>query len=272
MKHIRFFAASLMICLLLFAKTSYQQTTTSYQLPNSFSFDYEVVQSSENKKNGDTATMHFFYTKSGDYAAVKISGRQGMMMNKFIIITKDGMGVIFDDDRKDVSVINTRNILSDLMSLARLMKKDTMYMRDKFAGKNISAVKSGNTKQVSGYTAEEYKISDSGAYKASIWIAKVDFNTQLYYLMRAIGNMPKMNNMQMPMQNNPLMQTLIDPKNLITEITTAESADGKGFNMHTTSITSSSMIKSTTGYKVNDYSNMDLRQMIEKGKQQRSTY
>ena len=50
------------------------QTPSGYKLPDSFQFDYTVTQTVHHaKKVPDSSVMHFFYTKSGDYAGAEIS-------------------------------------------------------------------------------------------------------------------------------------------------------------------------------------------------------
>ena len=264
MKQNRLFIILLFACLLA-GKTSYQQAKPAYQLPDSYHFDYEVVQASISKKNAnDTTTMHYFYTKSGDYAGLKVGRKTGRKEDKFIIFTKDGISIIVDDDRKNITIINTRNMMGDVANMAKNMKKDSVpaHMKNKIDPKQYKSVKTGKTKQIGSYTSEEYQVTDSSGRKTSIWYAKVDFNAQSYYLLGlGAGGMMKMDNGGMI--GSPLFQTLADPKNLITDIVTEDSPDGKGMNMHTTSISNSSASIPTKGYEVKDYSNMDLKEMMQ---------
>ena len=252
----------LLFILLLSGKISYPQTKPAYQVPDNYSFDYEVVQVSRGKKNpNDSTTMRYLYTKSGEYAGLKLNEKRGD--EKLIIFTKDGNSIIFDDSKKDITIINMQAMMKSFAGMAKGMHTDSTS-KGKFDPSRFKSVKTGNTKIISGYTAEEYKVTDSGKYKASIWYAKVDFNTQLYYLL-GMGGMGAASMMKMggnPMNGNPMLQTITDPKALITEIVTPEE-EGKGTNMYTKSIESTPTSVSTKGYKVNDYSNMDFKQMIE---------
>lgn len=251
--------------LLITGKISYQQKP-SYPLPDSYQFDYEVVQVIAGKKNtSDTNSMHYLYTKSGEYAALKMVSRKGK--ETLMVFTKDGTSIIFDDEKKSIMIINMKNMLGEFANMAKGMKKDSLSgHKGKFDPSRFQSAKTGNTKKIGNYTAEEYKVSDSGKYKATIWYAKVDFNAQLYYLLgMGAGNMVKMGSSGMGA--NPLLQTITDPKTLLTEMVSADTDEGKGINMYTKSIESISTSVSTKGYQVNDYSNMDMKQMMEeKGK------
>ena len=135
-------------------------------------------------------------------------------------------------------------------------------MRRKTDGRDFQSVKTGNTKQVGGYTSEEYGISDNNGHRGSVWCAKVDFNTQMDYVLSAIGgNLVKM--MSSKMTTHPLIQALLQPKTLITDIEVGDTADGHKMKMHTLSINQTSSIVSTSGYLVKNYSNMSLPDIIQ---------
>src|SRR5580765_7507711 len=106
---------------------AFPQAKAPYQLPESFHFDYEVVQVATNKKNaGDTSSMHYFYTKSGDYAGMRVSGRKTSRENNFIIFTKDGDWVVIDDDKKTITILNMRNMMMNFANAAKGMKRDSL--------------------------------------------------------------------------------------------------------------------------------------------------
>ncbi len=246
----------------------FPQAKAPYQLPESFHFDYEVVQIATSKKNAaDTSTMHYFYTKSGDYAGMKVSGRKSSRENNFIIFTKNGDWVVIDEDKKTITIINMGNMMMNMASAAKGMKRDSISgaSKRKIDPKQFQSVKTGNTKTISGYTAEEYKITDNQGHKISIWYAKVEFNTQLSYLFgmgKGGAGVPGMSGAN-PSAANPMLQALAEPNALMTEMKSDESADGKGIEMNTVSIAKSSSSKSTAGYQVNNYSNMSMKEMIE---------
>ena len=151
---------------------AFPQAKAPYQVPETYHFDYEVVQVATNKKNaGDTSSMHYFYTKSGDYAGMKVSGTKSSRENNFIIFTKNGDWVVIDDNKKTITILNMKNMMMNLASAAKGMKRDSLSgdSKNKIDPKQFQSVKTGNTKTISGYTAAEYKISDNQGHKFSIW-------------------------------------------------------------------------------------------------------
>src|ERR1700722_3440858 len=87
----------LFVSFLLHGNISEAQSQLLYPLPDSYHFDYEVTQVMLHKKNlADTSVMHFFYSKSGDYAAARISSNDNKKGNLLVVITNKGMCIIFD--------------------------------------------------------------------------------------------------------------------------------------------------------------------------------
>ena len=187
------------------------QTPSGYKLPDSFQFDYTVTQTVHHaKKVPDSSVMHFFYTKSGDYAGAEISRNAGSKGNLFIVLTREGNSVIFDERSKTITVISIRKLASDLAGLTKWIKMDSVIanMRKRTDGKEMKSVKTGNHKQLGSYTSEEYVITDSKGQKGSVWCAKMDFDTQGDYMMGAVGgNLIQM--MSSNMASHPLLQTLL---------------------------------------------------------------
>jgi hypothetical protein len=256
--------------LLLFAslitgKMSFAQTQPLYNLPDSYRFDYEVTQVLVNKKNvADTSVMHFFYTKSGDYAATMISRKANMKGKLFVVLTHDGYGIIFDEHKKNITVISIRKLVSDLSGLAKWIRMDSLvaHLREKTDGKDFQSVKTGNTKQVGSYTSEEYSVTDSKGHKTFVWCAKVDFNTAGDYILGVGGsNMLKM--MSNRLTAHPLFQALTQPQTMVTAMDIRDSADGHGMDMHTVSINQVPTTKLTSGYKVDNFSNMTLPEIFQ---------
>jgi hypothetical protein len=262
----RSFFSFLMIAGLLASNRLSAQTQTPYKLPGSYVFDYQVSQVIVDRKTGeDSSLMHSFYTKSGDYAAVLINQRGHMKGNLFIVFTRDGYSVIFNEQKKNITIISIRKILSDFAGLTKWIRMDSVmaHMRQHSDGKQIQSVKTGNTKPVGTYTSEEYQLTDSLGRKASVWFAKVDFNTPADYLLGAGGtNALKM--MSGQMTAHPLFKALTQPKTLITEINVRDSADGRRMGMYTVSIKNQIPTAFlTTGYQVDDYSNMSLPEIFQ---------
>jgi hypothetical protein len=244
---------------------SFAQMKPLYNLPDSYHFDYEVAQVLVNKKDvADTSVMHFFYTKSGDYAAARIARKSHMKGNLFIVLTRDGNCIIFDEHKKNITVISIRKLLSDLSGVTKWIRMDSLLanLREKPEGKHFQSAKTGNTKQVGSYTSEEYSVSDNKGHQGSVWLATVDFNTPGDYILGATGaNLLKM--MSDHLTAHPLPEALTKPRTLITAIDLRDSADRKIKTMYTLSINQTPSTISTTGYQVNNYSNMTLPEIFQ---------
>ena len=255
----------LFVSFLLNGNISVAQSQPLYQLPDSYRFDYEVTQVMAHKKNlGDTSVMHFLYTKSGDYAAARLNGKGNMRRNLLVVITNDGAVIIFNERNKNITIINIKKLISDLSGLTKWIRMDSLManMRKKTDGNNFQSVKTGHTKQIGNYTSEEYSILDDKGHRGTVWCAKVDFNTQTDYILSAVGgNFLKM--MSGRMTTHPLFQALTQPKTLVTDIETSDSAEGHRMNIHTLSINQSPVSISTSGYAVNDYSNMSIPEIFQ---------
>jgi hypothetical protein len=259
------FSVLLLVSCLFLGSGSFAQSQPSYQIPDNFRFDYEVIQVIASKKNtGDSSTIHFFYTKSGDYAAARISRKASMKGNLFVVITRDGMSVIFDENHKSITIISIRKLISDLAGITKWIRMDSLIanMRKNTDGKDFQSAKTGITKKIESYNSEEYSISDNKGRKGSVWLASVDFNTQADYLLGAMGgNILKM--MSGRMTAHPLFQAMTQPKTLVTEINSADSTAGDKMNMHTLTISQTPTTVSTSGYQVNNYSNMTLPEIFQ---------
>ena len=254
------------------AEPSFAQVQPSYQVPDSYHFDYEVTQSLVSHKHpGDSCSIHFFYTKSGDYAAARINGKNGKLENVFIVLTRDNNAVVFNDQKKNITVISLRKLVSDLASLTKWIKMDSLiaHLHKKTDGKQFQSVKTGHTKQIGNYTEEEYTVSDDKGHKGSVWCAKVDFNAPADYILGASGNnLLKM--MSTQLASHPLFKALTQPKTLVTEIEGGDAVDGMGLNLHTQSLGPSSTSVSTNGYQVKNYSNMSLSEIFQEEMKKRN--
>ena len=241
------------------------QTPAGYKLPDNFQFDYTVTQAVHHQKKApDSSVIHFFYTKSGDYAGAGISKNTGTTGNLFLVLTREGNGVIFDERSKSITVISIRKLASDLAGLAKWIRMDSViaHMRKRTDGKDVNSVKTGNHKQIGNYTTEEYVVTDKRGQKGSVWCAKMDFNTQGDYIIGAAGgNLIKM--MSSNMASHPLLQTLTQPRTLITEMEFNDSTGIRRMELKTESINQVTKTVSTAGYSLNDYSNMTLPEIFQ---------
>ena len=73
------------------------QQPAAYQVPDSYHFDYEVVQqvTGDNKNSSGPKTIDYYYSGKGDYMGMKADDKK----NNIMIFTKDGTSVIIDDEK-----------------------------------------------------------------------------------------------------------------------------------------------------------------------------
>jgi hypothetical protein len=241
------------------------QTPVVYKMPESFQFDYTVTQSIRHvKKMTDSSIVHCYYTKSGDYAGASFSKSADIKGNLFVILTREGNAVIFDDKNKTITVISIRKLALDLAGLTKWIKMDSVFahMRKGSNNKEFKSVKTGNHKPIGNYTEEEFVVTDAKGHKGSVWLTKTDFNTQGDYIMGAAGaNIIKM--MSSNMTNHPLFQALTQPRTLVTEVEFNDSTGTRRMEMQTQSIELASKTVSTNGYSVSDYSDMTLPEIFQ---------
>ncbi len=244
---------------------SFAQTPPAYKVPDMYRFDYEVEQVVANKKNSaDSSHLHFFYTRSGDYAAARMSGGTNQKGRLFLVVTRDGMGIIFNEHNKNITVISIRKLASDMADLTKWIRMDSVmaHMRMNKKGAGFHSVKTGNTRQTGGYPSEEYTVSGDRGNKGSVWITKVDFLTQGDYLLSATGgNWIKM--LSGNQETHPLLQALTQSKTLVTDVNFKDSTGAREMEMHTISISPSNTTVSTSGYTISDYSNMTIPEIFQ---------
>ena len=264
MKMKSFFILLLFVTLLK-GSVSFAQVPPPYQLPETYRFDYAVEQVHTGKRHAtDSSVMHFFYTKSGDYAAVRIDGRQGRKGNLFIVLTREGMSIVFDEHKKTITIISVPKLVSGLSDLTKWIRMDSLiaHIHKKSEENRFQSVKTGKTKTTGNYTADEYSLSGRKDHQGSVWLAHVDFNTMGDYVLGAVGaNWIKMIGYQKAA--DPLFQALTQPKTLVTAVDLRDSTGELAMEMHTVSINTVTTTIPTTGYTVTDYSKMTLPEIFQ---------
>ena len=230
-----------------------QDKTPGYKLPASFRFDYEVVQMNiDKKKSADSAEMHWYYDKDGQYGALKVvKGKSPSDNDNFVVFDKEGTMIIFDQGKKSVVIMRLRKLMGDFGAAAAKDSSGHMH-RDTDKKEKYSSVKTGKTKNIAGYPAEEYLVTDDKGKKGFVWYAKVDFNPQTIFGFAADA-------MKERSANNPFMRALTAPNSLLAEVDSEE--DGRAF--YTKSISKKTLSMPTQGYAVQDFSNMNLKEMIQ---------
>lgn len=263
MKKVYFFVGVALLYL-MGANPSFGQTQNPYKLPDAFKFDYQVTQViMEKQKSNNRDTLQFFYTQSGEYAAVSASGGAGRKGNLLMVLTREGICVFFNDHNKNITVVSIRKLVSDMSGFMKWMRMDSLMsgMRAGMNQKDFKSAKTGNAKALFGYTSEEYSVSDHKSQRGSVWFTKVDFNGPADYIFDAVGA-PYLKMMGGGMTDRPLLQALTRSKTVITEIDLKDSAGARAMQLQTIQIGPLSKTVSTSGFEVDDYSNMTFPEIF----------
>ena len=235
-----------------------QPAPAAYVVPASYTFDYEVVQEikSSQKKSGTPQLITYHYTTDGDYMAITPDKDPG----KFIIFAKGGYNIIIDAEKKNLIVMRIGGMVGDFAKAYAEKNKGALTdsLKNKEKGQSV---KTGNTKQICGYPAEEYRFTSSKGESSTMWFAKVDFNASLFFMVgmgafsSGMGGRPGMGSAA-----SNQYPTFSDPHLLLAETKSDSKPDD---NLTTRSITKKSMTIDTKGYAVTDMSNMDLKQLMK---------
>ncbi len=263
MKKAYFLIGAMLLCL-MGVHSSFGQAQTSYKLPDAFKFDYQVTQViTEKQRSANPDTAQFFYTRSGEYAATAFAGREGRKGNLLLVLTRDGICIFFNEHNKNITIVSVRKLVSDLSGFMKWIRIDSLMsaMRSGTNQKDFKSAKTGNTKTIFGYSTEEYSVSDRKNQRGSVWFTKVDFNGPADYIFDAVGaSYLKM--MGGGMSDRPLLQALTRSKTVITEMDLKDSAGARAMQLQTIQIGAISKTVSTSGFEVNDYSNMTFPEIF----------
>ena len=235
--------------LIVLAVQARAQQPSAFQLPESFHFDYEVQQqvSGDNKNSTGPHTVIYYYSQKGDYMAIQAAEKN----NNLIIYAKDGTTIVIDNQKKSITIFNMSNMLAAMKNAPQYNQHNPANQPKQDNG-NAQGGKTGRSKQVSGYQAEEYAYTNNKGEKASVWFAKVDFDVSLFHQFSSGGSAgPGMSQNKMP--QSPSYPQPNDP-NLLAVETKNNSHPGEGLT--TQSIAKKSTVIETKGYTVNNLSNM----------------
>ena len=243
--------------------TSFAQTP-AFVLPAIYHFDREIIQVTSGKKNAaDSSRFYSYYTNSGEYAGLRMQGKTANHAG-WAIVTKNGNLVFFKERDKTATVVSIRKIVSDLADLAKWIKMDSVMaaMRRGMDGQKSKSAKTGKTKTIDGYPAQEYSVTDSSGRVSLVWCAKVDFPVAIDYILSAgAGKWVPM--ISPRLQSNPLLQALISPGTLVTAIQSSDSLGKTNNVLRTDGIRQTSTDLPTAGYTVIDYSNSSLMEIFQ---------
>ena len=205
----------------------------------------------------------------------------------FMVSTKDGLMITFgeepvpkkpDQQRKVLKVMDMHSMMKGsgeaIAELAKSMpKKDQADAEKKKPNEMDNFVKTGRTKQVFGYTAEEYskeiKKEENGKMHEgtmSVWYAKVDFDPEMMFSL-GMGSMTgggAQSRMNQTHPNNMLGLGLTQKNYLMIEMDFSEKGGKSGTGMKVVSIEKTNFNKSTEGYFIKNYAGMSMMEMMQK--------
>ena len=261
--------------------------TSDYKVPAAYRFDYKVVYQINRDEKETPETMSYYFTKDGDYMSMETPDSEKNRDMNFMISTKDGLMITFGEERVPKSPDKNRKVLKvmDMHSMMKgsaesiaalaktLPKKEKPDEVKKKPNQLDNFVKTGRTKQVFGYIAEEYskeitKEEDGKVHSGtmSAWYAKVDFNPEMMFTMGMGGlaggaSQSKMNQSH---PNNMLGLGITQKNYLLVEMNFAEKGGKSGTAMKVVSIEKTNFSKSTEGYYIKNYSGMSMKDMMMK--------
>jgi len=285
MKKIIYFSTMALLCA-SGLKAQESKPAEQYKVPAAYHFDNKVVYEMDREEKKAPETMSYYFTKNGDYISMETpSGEKDKEMN-FMISTKDGLMVTFgeepvpkspDKHRKVLKVMDMRGMMKGsgeaIAALAKNMpKKENAEAEKKKPNPLDNFVKTGKTKQVFGYTAEEYskEITNEKDGKVhsgtmSVWYAKVDFDPEMMFSfgMGSLAGGGSQSAMNRSHSNNMLGLGLTQKNYLLVEMDFAEKGEPYKTGMKAISIEKINFDKSTEGYFVKNYAGMSMMDMMK---------
>jgi hypothetical protein len=261
--------------------------TPEYKVPAAYHFDYKVVYEVDREEKKTPETMSYYFTKNGDYMSIETPDSEKDKDMNFMVSTKDGLMITFgeepvpkkpDQHRKVLKVMDMHSMMKGsgeaIAALAKSMpKKDQADAEKKKPNEMDNFVKTGRTKQVFGYTAEEYskeiKKEENGKLREgtmSVWYAKVDFDPEMMFSL-GMGSMTgggAQSRMNQTHPNNMLGLGLTQKNYLMIEMDFSEKGGKSGTGMKVVSIEKTGFNKSTEGYFIKNYAGMSMMEMMQK--------
>jgi hypothetical protein len=286
MKKIIYFSTMALLCVPgINAQES--KPAEQYKVPAAYHFDYKVVYEMDREEKKAPETMSYYFTKNGEYMSMETPKSNEDADKNFMVSTKDGLMITFgeepvpkspDQHRKVLKVMDMHSMMKGsgeaMAALAKNMpKKDKPDAEKKKPNDLDNFVKTGKTKQVFGYTAEEYskhftKEEDGKVHSGtmSVWYAKVDFDPQMMFSMgmgsiAGGGAQAKMNQSH---SNNMLGMAITQKNYLMVEIDASETGGKSGTAMKVVSIEKINFDKSTEGYFIKNYAGLSMKEMMQK--------
>jgi len=229
-------------------------------IPPIINFDWEVQQ--RMRKDDDDDDDHngkaykevtYFFTSGGEYAAVKPEDKSFSLM----VYSKKGHTWLFDDKKKTITVMSMPKTVGEGAAMGKAIAEDIKKapLHKDRDDETITITKTGKTKSVLGYTADEYEMKNnrvqttsktSKTGTASFWYAKVPFDPVKIYTMGA-GRPADMS----AMQKNPKMKNNIAAIPVLNQnYLWVETEAGAIKGMETTTIKKVNNTINTAGYTI----------------------
>lgn len=214
-------------------------------IPATLTFDWQVTQLTGDEDGQQEVT--YYFTTSGDYAAVKPQDKSFSLM----VYSKKGHTWMFDDKSKTVTVMSMPHVVGQGALAAKQMAehyKKGPLKKDK-DDEHLSIRKTGRTREIAGYTADEYEMTNTTAGKsgaASFWYAKVPFDPVKIYTM-GVGRPADLDKLR----NDPKIKNNITAIPVLnTNYLWVETEAGGKKGLQTLSIKKSAITVNTGGYAV----------------------
>jgi hypothetical protein len=263
-----------------------------YKVPAAYHFDYKVVYEIDREEKKTPETMSYYFTKNGEYMSMETPDSEKDKEMNFMVSTKDGLMITFgeesvpkspDKHRKVLKVMDLHSMMKGsgeaIAELAKNMpKKDKTEAEKKKPNPLDNFVKTGKTRQVFGYTAEEYskEITNEENGKVhsgtiSVWYAKVDFDPEMMFSlgMGSLAGGGARSGMNKSHSNNMLGLGLTQKDYLLVEMDFAEKGGPYKTGMKVVSIDKTGLNKSTDGYFIKNYAGLSIREMMQKESEER---
>lgn len=221
-------------------------------IPDVINFAWEVKQRKRKTDDDDNDNgkayeeITYLFTADGKYAAIKAENKSFSLM----IYSPKGHTWIMDDDKKTITVMSMPKIIGEGAAMGKAIAEDIKKSPlQKDEDETYTITKTGKTKKILGYTAEEYvlRMDKTNATKntgqgASFWYTTVPFDPVKIYTMGA-GRPADLTNPAL--KNNIVAIPVLNKNYLLTEI---EAGNIKG--METISIAQKFTTIRTAGYTI----------------------
>lgn len=263
-----------------------------YKVPAAYHFDYKVVYETNREEKQPAENVIYYFTKNGDYMSMETVESQKETDRDFMIRTKDGLMITFGEEavpknpeknRKVLKVMDLRSMMKGsgeaVAALAKsLPKKENPEAEKKKTNDLDNFVKTGRTKKVFGYTAEEYSREfskeENGKIHSgimSVWYAKVDFDPEMMFSL-GMGNLAgrgAQSKMSQSRSNNMIGLGLTQKNYLMVEMNFSEKGGKSATGMKAVSIEKVNFNKITDGYFIKNYAGLSMREMMQKESEER---